>query len=97
MPQAVTEKGGSLPLKSGARINRKIKSVSQDMMHQRKGNFPERGNVTESCGITTFELSQSSGFNRVRLPGFCSLFLAFMLFVFMAENPDTQPLLITAA
>lgn len=97
VPQTATEKGGSLPLKSGAHVNMKIKSVSQDMIRQRKGNIPGRGNATESCGICTFEFSQGSGFSRVRLPRICSLFLAFMFFVFMAENPNTQSLLTTAA
>ena len=97
VPQTVAERVGSLPLKSRACVNTKIKSASQGMIHQRKGNVPGRGNVTESCGISTYELSQGSGFNGVRLPRICSLFLALMFFIFMVANPNIQSLLITRA
>lgn len=65
MVLAVTEKVGRLPLKSGVHINMKIKSVSQDMIYQRKENFSGRRNVPESQVISTFGFSQG---NRFRLP-----------------------------
>jgi len=66
------------------------------MIHWRNGNIPGRGNVTESCGISTFELSLSSGYSKVSLPMNGSLFLAFTFFISVAENPNTQSLLTTA-
>lgn len=86
---------GSLPLKSGAHVNVKIKSVSQDVTHQTTGKVPARGNVAESCGISTLGIIQGSVFNRVRLLRNFSLFLAFMIFVLTSENPNAQSLLLT--
>lgn len=61
--------------------NRSTPKYEIQVCHKRKGNFPGRGNVTESHGISIFEPSHANEVNGFRLRRICSSFLDFMFLI----------------